>query len=404
MTNLNQKRIVLGITGGIAAYKSAIIASKLVQAGVQVDVVMTDAAQKFIGPLTFQALTHRRVYTSLFDLPAGENIPHIALADAADLLIIAPATANTLGKLANGLADNLLTAIALATPAPILIAPAMESDMWQHPATQTNVAKLHNWGMSLIGPAEGRLASGAMGQGRMVEPEVVLDAARNVLARHGDMAGRRVVVTAGGTREPLDPVRYLTNHSSGKMGHALAETARDRGAAVTLITTAGLPVPLGVQAVPVDNAAAMQAAVLSHIDGADALVMAAAVADYRPLTQASQKIKKADDELVLPLARTGDILQAVAQQRERTGWPRCTVGFAAETESLLENAASKLARKRLDMIAANDVSRRDAGFGTEANQVTLLVPSGKPETLPLMSKTAVAHQILDRVLGMLQAN
>ncbi len=401
MTNLKNKRIVLGITGGIAAYKSAIVASKLVQAGAQVEVVMTGAAQKFITPLTFQALTHRRVYTNLFHLPPGENIPHITLADNTDLLLIAPATANTLAKLAHGLADNLLTAIALATPAPILAAPAMESDMWLHPATQENAARLQSRGITLIGPAEGRLASGAMGKGRMVEPGFVLDAARQVLAQHGDMAGKRVVVTAGGTREALDPVRYLTNRSSGKTGHALAATARDRGATVTLITTAPLPVPLGVQAVRVVSAADMQAAVLSHIDQADALVMAAAVADYRPETLAAQKIKKSGAGLALPLARTGDILQAVAHQRERTGRPRCTVGFAAETEALLENAAEKLARKRLDLIAANDVSRPDAGFGVDTNQVTLLFKDGAAETLPLMSKTAVANHIWDRTLALL---
>ena len=224
------KRIVLGVTGGIAAYKAATVCSRLVQAGALVDVVMTEAAQKFISQLTFQALTHRPIYTDMFHIPDGENIPHIVLADSADLLLIAPATANTIGKVANGLADNLLSAIALATPAPKLMAPAMETDMWRHPATQRNVATLKGWGIEFIGPAAGRLASGAMGEGRLVEPDEIVAAAQMILARQGDLAGRTVVVTAGGTREAIDPVRFVSNHSSGKMGYAVAEAARDRGA------------------------------------------------------------------------------------------------------------------------------------------------------------------------------
>jgi len=401
MELLKNKRIVLGITGGIAAYKSAILTSKLVQAGALVDVVMTEGAQRFIAPLTFQALTHRRVYTDLFDLPAGENIPHIALADGAELFVLAPATASTLAKMANGLADNLLTAITLATPASILIAPAMESDMWQHPATQANVARLVEWGATLIGPAEGRLASGAMGKGRMVEPETILDAARQLLGKKGDMAGMRVVVTAGGTRESLDPVRYITNRSTGKMGYALAEAARDRGADVTLISTANLPLPVGVNLVGVNSAAEMKEAVLSNIAGADALVMAAAVADYRPADAAEQKIKKSDNAFTLHLARTDDILQAVADQREQSRWPRCVVGFAAETQNLLDNAAEKLARKRLDYIVANDVSRSDAGFAVNTNTVTIIRQAGEVEKLPLMSKFEVADRVWDKVMNSL---
>ncbi|HMQ56854.1 MAG TPA: bifunctional phosphopantothenoylcysteine decarboxylase/phosphopantothenate--cysteine ligase CoaBC, partial [Anaerolineae bacterium] len=282
---LANKRVVLGVSGGIAAYKAAMLCSRLVQAGAQVEVVMTEAAQKFIAPLTFQALTHRPVYTDIFHIPEGENIPHIALADTTDLLLIAPATANTLGKIANGLANDLLSAIALATPAPLLLAPAMETDMWQHPATQSNVAKLQGWGAALVGPAEGRLASGATGPGRLAEPEVILEMARVVLARQGDLAGRRVVVTAGGTREAIDPVRFVSNYSSGKMGYAIALAARDRGAAVTLISSAALPAPLGLEVVPVDSARAMLAAVLDATDQADALVMSAAVGDFRPLNR-----------------------------------------------------------------------------------------------------------------------
>ncbi|MFQ5576125.1 MAG: bifunctional phosphopantothenoylcysteine decarboxylase/phosphopantothenate--cysteine ligase CoaBC [Anaerolineae bacterium] len=396
---LHGRKIVLGVCGGIAAYKSAALTSKLVQQGALVNVALTGAAQKFITPLTFQALTHRRVYADIFHLPPDENIPHIALAKQADLLLIAPATANTLAKIANGLADNLLAAVALATSAPILVAPAMESDMWQHPATQTNIARLVEWGVSVVGPAEGRLASGATGRGRMVEPDAIVDAARRVLGQTGDMAGKRVVVTAGGTREPLDPVRYITNRSTGKMGYALAKVARDRGADVTLISTVNLPPPAGVALVNAGSAAEMKEAVLQAIARADALVMAAAVADYRPATVAGQKIKKSGAELVLSLTRTADILQAVAAHRQKTGCPRCVVGFAAETEDLLDNAAQKLARKRLDYIAANDVSRPDAGFAAPTNQITLLGADGSVEQLPLLSKAEAAARIWDRVFG-----
>jgi len=398
---LQNKRIILGITGGIAAYKSAVLASRLVQAGALVDVVMTEGAQRFITPLTFQALTHRRVYTDLFHLPPAENIPHIALADQADLLLIAPVTANTLAKMAHGLADNLLTTIALATPAPILLAPAMETDMWEHPATQANIARLKGWSYHFVGPAEGRLASGAKGKGRLVEPEEILEAARQVLAGQGDLVGRRVVVTAGGTREALDPVRYITNRSSGKMGYALAEIARDRGATVTLISTVTLPAPRGVRLVPVNSAAEMKEAVLAAIPEADALIMAAAVADYRPATMAEQKIKKSDQDLVLSLSRTDDILLAVAEQRRRTGWPRCVVGFAAETQDLLQNAAGKLSRKGLDFIVANDVSRSDSGFAVDTNQVTILGADEMVTALPLMTKLAVAQAIWDRAVQLL---
>ncbi len=399
MTNLRDKRIVLGVTGGIAAYKSAIIASRLVQSGARVDVVLTESATKFITPLTFQSLTHRRVFTDIFDIPAAENIPHIELSHHTDLLLIAPATANTIAKMAHGQADNLLTAIALATDKPILIAPAMETDMWEHPATRKNIAALAEWGITRVGPAAGRLASGRMGRGRMAEPAEIVDAARRVLAKNGDMVGMRVVITAGGTREPLDPVRYITNRSSGKMGHALAETARDRGAQVTLITTAALPVPQGVSPVRVNTAAEMADAVLAAIPGSDVLVMAAAVADYRPANIASQKIKKKAGGLTLALTRTPDILQRVAKYRAENGFPRKVVGFAAETADVQQNAREKLTRKRLDWIVANDVSRSDAGFAVDTNQVTLFGADGSAVTLPLMSKSAVATEIWNRVIG-----
>jgi len=400
---LQGNRIVLGVTGGIAAYKTATVCSRLVQAGADVDVVMTTAAQQFITPLTFQALTHRPVYTDMFDIPAGQNISHISLADSADLLMIAPVTANTLSKLANGQADNLLVAIAMATPAPILLAPAMESDMWQYPATQANIEKLRSWGMVTVGPAQGRLASGAMGPGRMVEPDEIVGMAQAVLGRQGDLAGHTVVVTAGGTRETIDPVRFVSNYSSGKMGYAVAEMARNRGADVTLITTANLPPPVGITVKPVESAREMLAAVLEATTQADVLVMAAAVADFRPESTAGQKIKKQADTtgLTLTMTRNPDILAEVAEQKAAGHGPRVTVGFAAETEDLLANARAKLTRKKLDLIAANDVTAGDAGFAVDTNRVTLLAADGSMEQLPLLSKHEVAAAIFDRVVELL---
>ena len=402
---LQHKRIVLGVTGGIAAYKSASVCSQLVQGGALVDVVMTEAAQKFIPPLPFQALTHRPIYSDIFDIPASQNIPHIALADAADLLLVVPATANTLAKIANGLADNLLTAIALASRAPILLAPAMEADMWQHPATQANLHRMETWpNLFFVGPAEGRLASGATGQGRLVEPDEVVGMVRTILGYTGELANTEVVVTAGGTREAIDPVRFVSNYSSGKMGYALADAARDRGARVTLITTASLPAPTGVRIIKVDSAASMQDAVLAAINGNGVLIMAAAVADFRPASIAGQKIKKKADTagLALEMVRNPDILEAVAHQKAAGSGPRLTVGFAAETEDLVRNAKAKLARKNLDLIAANDVTAADAGFTVDTNRVTLVDAAGATEALPLMSKVEVAEAILDRVAELLK--
>ncbi len=399
---VQDKRIVLGVTGGIAAYKAATVCSRLIQAGAVVDVVMTAAAQKFIAPLTFQALTHRGVYTDIFTIPDGENIPHIVLANDADLLLIAPATANTLGKLAGGLADDLLSTIALATPAPLLLAPAMESDMWQHPATQANVNKLEAWGATMVGPAQGRLASGEVGPGRMAEPEEILEMVQVVLGHRGDLAGQRVVVTAGGTREAIDPVRFIGNRATGKMGYAIATVARNRGAMVTLITTAPLPAPVGVEVIPVNSAEEMQDAVLTTTREADMLVMAAAVADFRAKRVAQQKIKKHEhgEGLVIELGRNPDILAEVAAQKAAGQGPKITVGFAAETEDLVANARGKLERKRLDVIVANDVNAADAGFAVDTNRVVLLVKDGTVKELPLMRKIDVAEAIFDTVLAL----
>jgi len=392
------KHIVLGVTGGIAAYKAAELASRLVKAGALVDVIMTEGAQKFLAPLTFQALTHRPVVIEMFSLLAETEIGHVTLAKRADLLVVAPATANTIAKLALGLADNMLTTTALATRAPIVLAPAMESAMWDQVMTQQHVRTLVEHGVVVVGPAEGRLASGASGIGRMAEPAELFETVGWILARHGDLAGRSILITAGGTREPIDPVRFIGNHSSGKMGYALAEAARDRGAAVTLISTpVGLPAPLGVKVQTVQTALEMAGAVMEHIAGVDALIMAAAVADYRPDQAAGQKIKKeAQQELTLHLVRNPDILAQAAEWRGVRRHP-LLIGFAAETQDLLSHAQAKLQRKKLDMIVANDITAAGSGFGSDTNQVTLLSSDGSMEVLPVLPKLEVAHHILDRL-------
>jgi phosphopantothenoylcysteine decarboxylase/phosphopantothenate--cysteine ligase len=399
---LDGKHIVLGVTGGIAAFKSADLASRLVQAGALVDVVMTGAATEFVRPLTFQALTHRPVALEMFSLLQETDIGHVSLGQRADLMLIAPATANTIAKLAHGLADNMLTTTALACRSPLLLAPAMESGMWGHPVTTANMEILQSRGVCTVGPESGRLASGGYGYGRMSEPAVILDAARWVLGRNGRLAGAAVIVTAGGTREAFDPVRFVGNRSSGKMGFALAAAARDRGAAVTLIYgPAALERPFGVKTIAVESCADMERAVLDSIGGADALVMAAAVADYRPEIAAPQKIKKRDDRLSLNLVRTSDILSAVAEQRGAGRRLKAVFGFAAETRDVLDNAREKLARKKLDLIVANDVSAADSGFEVDTNRVTLIDASGGMQTLPLMDKTAAAEQIIDRLVAVL---
>ncbi len=394
---LEGKNIVLGVTGGIAAYKAVDLCSKLVQAGAHVEVILTEAALAFLTPLTFQTLTQRPVSVDMFKPLDTTDMAHISLAKKADLIVIAPATANTLAKLANGVADNLLTTTVLASTALLVLAPAMDADMWAHPATQANAATLRGRGAVIVEPEEGRLASGRMGRGRLPSTDTLLAAIRQTLGRQGPLAGLRVVVTAGGTQEPLDPVRHLTNRSSGRMGYALAEAARDRGAVVTLISA---PTCLGrlsgVEYVPVRSAEEMAQAVLSRRTETDVLVMAAAVADYRPATLAEHKIKKGEGSLVIELERTRDILAAVANLRT-DGWPRLVVGFAAETDDLLQNAADKLARKRLDLLVANDVSATDAGFEVADNRVVLLATGAAPEALPLMPKFDVAERIWERV-------
>ena len=397
-TPLQQKNILLGVTGSIACYKAADLASKLTQAGAQVDVLLTQAAQQFVTPLTFQSVTGRRAYTDV-DLWGSEaHVLHIGLGKTADLLLIAPASANTLAKLANGIADNLLAVTALAATCPILVAPAMDGGMYTHPATQANLAVLRQRGVIVVGPVEGHLASGMSGVGRMVEPVELLGHARRVLGRSGSLAGRRLVVTAGGTQEPIDPVRAISNRSSGKQGFALAQAAIDLGAKVTLIAgVTSLDTPVGALRVDVRTAKEMQEAVLAALPQADGLIMAAAVADFRPAAPEVHKIKKEGGVPQIRLEPTPDILAAVARYKIETGWQGCTVGFAAESRQLLENARQKLQAKKLDLIAANDISASDAGFAVDTNRIVLLYPEGRVEELPLMNKAEVAAVLLERL-------
>ncbi len=398
---LRGKRIVLGVTGSIAAFKAVSVASALTQAGALVDVVMTPEATELIRPLSFQALTQRPVSVEMFGMLNQTEISHVSLGHHADVVCIAPATAHTLAKLALGLADDLVTTTCLATRAPLVIAPAMDADMYDHPAVAANVTVLRERGAVVVEPGHGRMASGLVGQGRLAEPPVIVDTLRMVLARTGDLRGWRVVVTAGGTQEAIDPVRYVSNRSSGKMGYALAEAARDRGASVVLISTpTALTPPFGVEVRPVVSAADMHDAVMAVLPDADLLVMAAAVADYRPATVAEQKIKKRDDDLTLQLAKTTDILAATASL---AGERLVRIGFAAESQDLVSNAADKLERKRLDLIVANDISRTDSGFGTDDNAVVLLNRTGGQRELPLLPKREVADLILDEALSIRQS-
>lgn len=405
---LSSKNILLGVTGSIAAYKAADLASKLTQAGAVVDVVLSPAALQFVTPLTFQSVTGRRAYTE-DDLWGREgHVQHIGLSRNADLLVIAPASANTVAKIAHGIADNLLTITALAAggrenpSCPLVIAPAMDGGMFTNPATQANLEILRQRGTTIVGPVEGHLASGLSGIGRMVEPNELMGHIRLALSKNGPLKARRLVVTAGGTQEPIDMVRAIVNRSSGKQGFALAQAAIDLGAEVTLITgPVFLTTPAGAQRRDVRTAGEMHAAVLEAIPQADALLMAAAVADFTPAAPAGEKIKKEGGIPQITLTLAPDILSSVAEQKTATGYPRVTVGFAAESGDLLTNARAKLAKKKLDLIVANDISATDAGFAVDTNRVTLLDASGGQEELPLLSKAEVAEHILARVASLL---
>ncbi|HEY3238852.1 MAG TPA: bifunctional phosphopantothenoylcysteine decarboxylase/phosphopantothenate--cysteine ligase CoaBC [Acidimicrobiia bacterium] len=385
------RRIVLGVSGGIAAYKAVEVCRRLVDAGAHVAPVLTEDATRFVGPLTFSALASEPARTSLFDGP--EPIPHTRLGQAADLVVVAPATAKLIGKYAAGISDDLLTATLLATRAPVLIAPAMHTEMWEHAAVQENLAILRRRGVAVVDPESGRLAGGDMGEGRLAEPARIVAAATLVLSP-GDLSGIRVLVTAGGTREPIDPVRFIGNRSSGKMGYALAAVAARRGASVCLVTTVRRPIPPGeVEEVRVETAAEMADAVTARFPGVDVVVMAAAVADFRPKVAAPSKLKKVEGAPEVILEPTPDILAALGSVKQR----QFLVGFAAETEQLVEHATAKMAAKRVDLMVANDVSASDSGFEVDTNRAVLLTPGGDTTELPRMTKTELAEAIWDRV-------
>ena len=388
---LADKHVLLGVTGSIACYKAIDLASKLTQAGALVDTVMSYGATQFVTPLAFRSITHRDVVTDTFDADSEYSHQHVTLARRAEIVVIAPATVHTIAKLAAGLADDPLTTTVIATSAPLLVAPAMDANMFDHPATQENIAKLRARGVIFAGPSPGRLASGLVGMGRLLEPQELLGHISAALGRDGDLSGRTVVVSAGGTMEPIDPVRVITNHSSGKMGYALAEAVRDRGGLAVLVTAAaGLPAPPLVNVIPVSTAQQMCDAVLEHVKSADALIMAAAVADYRPATEAEQKIKKSAGDLSIDLTKTTDILETARGNFVK-------VGFSAESQNLVENAKVKVKSKGLDLMVANDITEPNSGFGADTNRVFLIDRELNVEDLPLLSKYDVSNHILDRV-------
>ncbi|MDO8956109.1 MAG: bifunctional phosphopantothenoylcysteine decarboxylase/phosphopantothenate--cysteine ligase CoaBC [Deltaproteobacteria bacterium] len=390
---LKGRKIVLGVTGGIAAYKAAELVRELVKAQAEVHVVMTRNAQAFITPLTFQTLSGNPVTTELFNLMAESEIGHIALADRAEVLVIAPATANIIGKIAGGIADDLLTTIVMATKAPVLLAPAMNVHMWENPICQENIQRLRSRGYHFIDPEAGELACGYEGKGRLAEIPVIVEEIRALLSPK-DFSGENILVTAGPTEEPIDPVRFLSNHSSGKMGFALARAARRRGAGVTLISgPTALSVPPQIKYIAVRSAVQMREAVLNHLESASILIMAAAVSDFRPKQRAPEKIKKSKVETVVELELNPDILAEAGKKKNS----RILVGFAAETENLLQNTREKLEKKNLDLIVANDVNLPGAGFKADTNIVKIMDRSGKVEELPLMTKEDLADRILDRI-------
>ena len=393
---LQGKSVLLGVTGGIACYKAAALASTLVKQHADVQVVMTENATKFVTPITFEQLTGKKALVDTFDRNFQYNVAHIAVAERTDFVLIAPATANVIAKLAHGLADDMLTTTVLACTCPKAVAPAMNTHMFENPVTQDNLSILRKYGWEVIDPASGHLACGTSGKGRLPEPEDLLEVCLHALGHEKDMAGKRVLVTAGPTQEALDPVRYLTNHSSGRMGYAIAKAAARRGAQVVLVSgPTALKKPAYVETVDIVSAQDMFEAVTSRAPEMDIIIKAAAVADYRPANLADNKIKKQDGDMSIPLARTQDILAALGKSR-RPGQFLC--GFSMETENMVENSRKKLQKKGLDMIAANNVKVAGAGFGVDTNILTLITPEGMAE-LPLMSKDAAADALLDAILG-----
>ena len=394
--DLTGKEIVLGVTGGIAAYKSAEIVSRLRHSGANVHVLMTRNATEFIAPLTFQTLSANQVVTDTFEAPEYWNVEHVALAKLADIFVVAPATANILAKMASGIADDMLSTTLLATKAQIHVAPAMNTGMWTAPATQNNVKVLKERGVRMIGPESGMLACGDEGAGRMSEPETIVGEICRILSRKQDYAGKKVLITAGATRERLDPVRFITNDSSGKMGFAIAEAARDRGAEVTVIRgSVTAEIPAGIRMIRIESARELYDAMMQKAPEQDVIIQAAAVSDYRPAEQKDRKIKKeSGSDLTLILTENPDIAKAVGEQKKPG---QTLVGFAAETDNLLKNAKSKLGKKKLDLIVANDVTKPGAGFNVDTNIAVLITSDGSTEE-PLQTKRQLAERILDKVL------
>ncbi|MBI2462316.1 MAG: bifunctional phosphopantothenoylcysteine decarboxylase/phosphopantothenate--cysteine ligase CoaBC [Candidatus Rokubacteria bacterium] len=397
MVTLRGREIVLGVTGSIAAYKAAYLLRELVRLGAEVSVVMTEHAQRFVGPLTFRTLSRRPVLTDLFDPGEAAAVEHVALAERAHLIVVAPATAHTLAKAALGLADDFLTTLLLATRAPLLFVPAMDAGMWRHPTVEGHVAALRARGAVVLEPAEGELASGLIGPGRLPEVSEVVEAILGLLAPKRDLSGERILITAGPTREPVDPVRYLSNRSSGKMGYALAAAALRRGAEVTLVSgPTNLAPPPRARVIPVETTEEMREAVLAHLDAATVVIKAAAVADYRPVRPPARKIPGRQEGLAIPLTPTPDILREVGARKGG----RFVVGFAAETEGVAASARAKLEAKGADLMVANDVSRPGVGFESDDNEVILLDRWGGVLQLPRMSKLEVADAIFDRILAL----
>jgi phosphopantothenoylcysteine decarboxylase/phosphopantothenate--cysteine ligase len=399
---LNGKRIALGVTGSIAAYKAADLASKLTQQGALVNTILTEAAQKFVSPLTFQSVSSQKSYTEA-DLWGGQgHVVHIHLGHTSDAVLIAPATANTIAKLANGIADNLLSVTALAATCPVVIAPAMDGGMYAHPATQANIQKLKERGVHFIGPAEGHLASGLVGPGRMEANEEIIQYLRFMFSRDNPLSGKKIIVTAGGTQEAIDPVRMITNRSSGKQGYAIAQAALDAGADVTLVTAPTyLTPPMGCKVINIKTAEEMLMAVTSEINEAQALIMAAAVADFTPVQTVTEKIKKDKKLSEVKLKSTKDILHEIGLIKKKHHLEMKVIGFAAESQNLKENAEKKLREKGLDMIVANDITSPQAGFGVDTNQVLFIFSNGSFEQLPLMSKSEVAEKIIQHLINSL---
>ncbi len=393
------KTIVFGVTGCIAAYKAADIVSRLKKLGPDIHVIMTESATELVQPITFQTLSQNPVHTHMWEAPKKWNVEHIGLADSADLFMIVPATANIIGKMANGIADDMLSTTVLAVKAPVLIAPAMNAKMYDNSIVQENLEKLRRHGYHIIEPDTGYLACGYEGKGRLPDADAIIDAAADLLAMKQDLSGYKVLVTAGPTWEHLDPVRHLSNPSTGKMGYAVAEEARDRGAEVVLITgPTMLPAPAGMEVIRIVSALDMYDAVMTYFDAADIVIKSAAVADYRPAKVSEQKIKKLDDQMVVVMERNPDILFELGQKKG----DKVLVGFAAETNDLLQNATIKINKKNLDFVIANDVTREGAGFGTDTNIVKIINRDGRIEEIPKMSKKDVAKIVIDKIIPLLK--